>query len=95
MSPVVEQITKKILPILKNHHVFKAGIFGSAIRGEMGAKSDVDILVEIPGDISLLEFAGIKIELEEALGRKVDLVEYAAIKAVIKESIMKEQVSIL
>jgi uncharacterized protein len=95
MSPVVEQISKKILPILKSHHVIKAGIFGSAIRGEMGAKSDVDLLVEIPGDISLLEFAGIKIELEEALGRKVDLVEYAAIKAVIKESIMKEQVSIL
>ena len=95
MSPVIEQISKKVLPILINHHVTRAGIFGSAIRGDMNAKSDVDILVEIPGDISLLEFAGIKIELEEALGRKVDLVEYAAIKAVIKESIMKEQVSIL
>jgi predicted nucleotidyltransferase len=43
----------------------------------------------------LLDFAGIKLELEDALNRKVDLVEYAAIKQVIRETIMKEQVSIL
>ncbi len=95
MSPVIEQISDKIIPILKNHHVVKAGIFGSAARGQMGSKSDVDILVEIPGDISLLEFAGIKIELEEALGRNVDLVEYGALKAVIKDDVMREQVSII
>jgi uncharacterized protein len=95
MSPMIDRISKKILPILKIHRVTKAGIFGSIARGDSNKKSDVDILIELPADISLLGFAGIKIELEEALGRKVDLVEYAAIKNVIKESIMREQVSIL
>ncbi len=95
MSPSIKQISKKIMPILKRHHVSRAGVFGSAARGESTAKSDIDVLVEIPGNISLLEFAGIKIELEEALGRKVDLVEYAAIKPVIKDNILKEQVAIL
>lgn len=95
MSLSIEQISKKIMPILKRHKVSKAGVFGSVARGDNIADSDVDLLVEIPADISLLDFAGIKLELEDALNRKVDLVEYAAIKQVIRETIMKEQVSIL
>ncbi len=95
MSPSIEQISKKIEPILKRHKVSKAGVFGSVARGDNTADSDVDLLVEIPTDISLLDFAGIKLELEDALNRKVDLVEYAAIKQAIKETILKEQVSIL
>ncbi len=42
----------------------------------MREDSDIDILVEIEKDISLLDFVGLKLEIEEALGRKVDLVEY-------------------
>ncbi len=95
MSPSIEQISKRIMPILIRHKVSKAGVFGSVARGDNTADSDVDLLVEIPADISLLDFAGIKLELEDALNRKVDLVEYAAIKQVIRETIMKEQVSIL
>lgn len=45
--------------------------------------------------MSLLDFVGLKIELEEALGRKVDLVEYDTIKPLLKEKIMKDQLLIL
>ncbi len=83
------------MPILKKYRVSKAGVFGSVVRGENTNNSDIDLLVEIPADISLLDFAGIKLELEDALGRKVDLVEYAVIKQVIREDILKEQVPIL
>ncbi|MEW6003644.1 MAG: nucleotidyltransferase domain-containing protein, partial [Nitrospirota bacterium] len=58
-------------------------------------ESDVDILVEIDRRMSLLEFAGLKIELEEALGRRVDLGEYSVIKPVIREQILSEEVSVL
>ncbi|GAI56487.1 unnamed protein product [marine sediment metagenome] len=54
-----------------------------------------DILVEIESDMSLLDFVGLKIEVEEALGKKVDLVEYSTIKPLIKERILSEQVVIL
>jgi len=57
--------------------------------------SDIDILVEIEKDISLLDFVGIKLEIEEALERKIDLVEYSTIKPLLKERILKEQVVIL
>ena len=45
--------------------------------------------------MSLLDFAGLKLELEEALGQRVDLGEYSTIKPIIKEQILSEEVSIL
>lgn len=92
----VKEIKKKILPILKKYGVKRAGVFGSMVRGEAREDSDVDILVEIErDDISLLDFVGIKLELEEALNRKVDLVEYSTIKPLIRERILSEEVPIL
>jgi predicted nucleotidyltransferase len=92
----ISQIRRKILPVLRKHKVKKAGIFGSAARGEMKKKSDVDILVEIPDKhVSLLDFIGIQDELKSALGRKVDLVEYCTIHPLAKKRILGEEVRIL
>jgi len=95
MRTYLEEIKRKILPILQRYGVKRVGLFGSCVRGEMREDSDVDILVEIEKDISLLDFVGIKLELEEALGRKIDLVEYSTIKPLLKERILDEQVVIL
>jgi predicted nucleotidyltransferase len=65
------------------------------VRGESKTSSDVDILVEIESNMSLLDFIGIKIELEEAINRKVDLVEYETIKPLLREKILSKQVAIL
>ena len=91
----IEQIKHKILPILKIYNIKKAGLFGSLVRGELQKDSDIDILVEINEDISLLDFVGIKLEIEEELGRKVDLIEYSAIKPVLRDNILKEQMAII
>ncbi|GCC10851.1 hypothetical protein IPdc08_00889 [archaeon] len=45
--------------------------------------------------MSLFDFVGLKLELEEALGRKVDLGEYSTIKPIIREQILSEEVAIL
>jgi predicted nucleotidyltransferase len=91
----IEEIKGKILSILKRYKVKRAGIFGSVVRGEENKESDIDILVEIVDRMSLLDFAGLKLELEEALGQRVDLGEYSTIKPMIKEQILSEEVSIL
>lgn len=91
----IKEIKTKALPILQSHGVSRAGLFGSAAREEMGENSDIDILVDIKSNISLLEFVGIKQELEEELGRKVDLVEYDTIKPSLKENILQSQVVLL
>lgn len=91
----IEEVKEKILPILQRHGVKKVGLFGSFVRDEMREDSDIDILVEIENDMGLLDFIGLKLEIEEALGMKVDLVEYSTIKPLLRERIMSEQVPIL
>lgn len=91
----IAEIKQRTLPILERYHAERAGIFGSVVHGEMTEDSDIDILVEIADDLSLLDVVRINRELEEALGRKVDLVEYEAIKPVIRERILNEEVRIL
>jgi len=95
MRVSIKIIKKKITPILKHYGVKRAAIFGSFVRGKAKKTSDIDILVEIEKDISLLDFVGLKLEIEEAIGKKVDLVEYKTIKPLIKERILKEQLAIL
>jgi uncharacterized protein len=95
MNPSVEEIRQTVLPILHRYGVTKAAVFGSAVRGQLRPESDIDILVRLGEDISLLGFVGLKLDLEQALGRRVDLVEYDTIKPRLREQILEEQEMIL
>ncbi len=70
-------MTKIIADYFKTQPVIKASLFGSFARGEETSESDVDILVEFDHErpIGLLLYARMWRELEERVGRKVDLVE--------------------
>ena len=95
MEKYVKEIRSKAVPILKRHGVVRAAVFGSFVRNETREGSDIDILVELSDEKSLLDFVALKLELEEALGRKVDLVEYSTIHPFLKERILNEQVPVL
>ena len=89
------QILKpKIIRILKKYGVKKAGIFGSYSRGDQKKKSDIDILIQPPRGMGI-QFFALAIELEEKLGKKVDLVSYNGINPHLKDSILKDEVRIL
>ena len=73
ISKIIEK--DKLLEFCRINHIKKLSLFGSALRDELNAESDIDLLVEfkdehIPG---LLKLAGIEIELTKMIGRKVDL----------------------
>ncbi len=87
-------IEKKIVPILKRQGVIKAAIFGSAARGKMRKKSDIDLLLKISKDKTFFDLLNLKLELEDELKRKVDIVEYEAINPLIKKEVLKEQIKI-
>ena len=91
----IAEVKAKAVPILRRHGALRAGLFGSIVRGEDRAGSDVDFLIELDGEQSLLDVIGLKQELEEALGRRVDVVEYDAVKPVIRDRVLLEQVPIL
>ena len=95
VNPTIEEIKEKILPILQRHGATRAGLFGSVARGEQRGDSDVDVLVELDRRLSLIAVVGVNREMEEVLGRKVDLVEYDAIKPRIRERILAEEIRIL
>lgn len=84
-------IKNKIIPILKRQGVTKAALFGSVVRGEAKKRSDIDILVNLRKDKTLLDLVGLKLELEEKLGRKVDVLTYGGIHPLLKDRILSEQ----
>ena len=90
----LEEIKKKIVKILKKNKVVRAGIFGSYARGEQKKNSDIDILIEPPKGIGL-GFVGIKLELEDELGKKVDLLTYKYIHPLLKKIILNEEVRVI
>lgn len=90
-----DRMIQQIRAILLRYGVTHAGIFGSFARGEADETSDVDLLVEVPRGTTLLDMAGLGIELEEALGRSVDLVTYESIHPRMRERILRDEVGIL
>jgi predicted nucleotidyltransferase len=66
------------------------GLFGSFARGEEKENSDIDIMVDFIGTKSLMEIGGIQYDLEESLGRPVDLVSIRNIKPALKNNILKD-----
>ena len=95
MNAKIDGIKKKAVPVLKEAGVTRSAIFGSTVQGGNIENSDIDFLVELPKDKSLLDFIDLQLKLEEVLGKKVDLVEYSTIKARLKPYILENQVQIL
>ncbi len=75
-------MTQQIAEYFKTQPVLKAWLFGSFARGEEREDSDVDILVKFDRTlpIGLLAYVRMNRELEEKLGRKVDLVEEGTLR---------------
>jgi len=95
MKKAIDAMKPGIVQILRKHDVSRAGLFGSYARGEEKKGSDIDLLVEIEKDISLFDFAGIKVELEEKFRKNFDLVEYGAIKPALKNRILGEEIRLM
>lgn len=84
----------EILRIAAKHGARNVRVFGSVARGEADEQSDVDFLVEMEPDRSLMDRAGLMVELEELLGRKVDVATERVLKPRLREKVLKEAVPI-
>ena len=80
--------------LAEKYGIAVVGIFGSCVHGEQGRQSDIDLLAEILRPISLLEIVGAEIYLSEVLGGKVDLVPKRDVREELRDSIIKEAVSV-
>lgn len=97
MSAVEELLSKirKLQPrIKKQYRVRELELFGSNIRGNQKEDSDIDILVEFEEGADLFDLTGLAAFLEEQLKRKVDVVSKRALREELRESILRETVSV-
>ena len=71
----IEVPKEKIAEFCRKNHVKRLAFFGSVLRDDFGPNSDVDVLVEFePGaKVGFIKLAEMEMELEEIIGRKVDL----------------------
>lgn len=74
------------------YHIRSMGLFGSYGRGTPSRRSDIDILVSFTETPSLFAFVRLKRELEQRLGRRVDLVMREALRPSIGRRILAEVV---
>ena len=95
MNDEIKELQERIINIAKRHSVKRLALFGSIVRGEMKANSDIDMLVVFEGDKSLLDLIGLEIDLKDELERNVDVFTYNSIHPLLRESILSEQVVIL
>ena len=92
MHPPEEQLAELTRRIVDAVHPLRIILFGSAARGEAGPDSDVDFLVEAGPETSPWFPAGLIIDLEELMGREVDVVTEGALHWYIKDQVIQEAV---
>jgi predicted nucleotidyltransferase len=89
---VIERL-RTYKPILQSRYGIKRlALFGSAARDEMGPDSDIDILVEMTPSFD--NFFDLERELQNILGRRVDLGTFRALRMLIRQRIEKELIDV-
>jgi predicted nucleotidyltransferase len=85
---------EEILRIAAKHGASNVRIFGSVVRGQADAGSDLDILVHLNDECSLLDQVALMYDLEALLGCKVDVVEDDALHRSLRDSVLAEALAL-
>jgi uncharacterized protein len=80
---------EKIIEICKRNDISYCALFGSFARGEATEESDIDLLVKFSKPIGW-KFYGIAEDLQEVLGKKVDLATENMLNKYIRESVLRD-----
>ncbi len=92
----IEQLLREkrdeIQRIAARHGARNVRVFGSVARGEAGADSDIDILVDADPETSSWFPAGLIVDLEDLLGCRVDVVTEKGLNPLIRERVLREAV---
>ena len=92
MKPKIDLPTVQLVAFCQRNRIHELSLFGSVLREDFSPESDVDILVEFePGiaeTLTLMDLAGMQIELSDMLQREVDLVLRDGLKPLLKEEIL-------
>jgi predicted nucleotidyltransferase len=91
-SDIVREKREEILSIARKHGAFNVRVFGSVARGDADERSDIDLLVDLDAGRSLFDLGALVMELNESIGRHVDVVTEGGIRSRIRDRIVAEAV---
>lgn len=94
IEDILKERREDILRIAALYGARNVRIFGSAARGEARPDSDLDLLVEMAPGRTLLDVIAIEQDLEDVLGRKVDVLTEGAISPYLRETVLREAVAL-
>ena len=94
LNELIQAKREEILALAAKHGAKNVRIFGSVARGEADAVSDLDVLVDLEPGRSLLDLGGLLMDLQDLLGRKIDVVTEKGLRARIRERVLKEAVAL-
>jgi predicted nucleotidyltransferase len=86
----LQQKRNDILRIAAQYGARNLRVFGSVARGDDRAQSDVDLLVDMDADRSLLDIVALGQDLEELLDRRVDVLTDASLHPALRDRILAE-----
>ena len=92
LRELVEAHRDEIKTIVARHHGRSVAIFGSVARGDERSDSDIDFLVELAPGARPFEILSIGVELEEALGVKVDVGTTDSLRQRLRDQVLAEAV---
>lgn len=81
---------EEILSLAKKRGARNIRVFGSVARGQAGANSDIDFLVDMEPGRSLLDLSGFSVDLEHLLHTKVDVVTESGLSPYLRDRILNE-----
>jgi hypothetical protein len=84
----------EILRLAAKHGAVEIRLIGSVARGESRPDSDIDFLVKWAPGTSLLDHAALVLDLEQLLGRKVDIASDGWVKPLLRESVYRDAISL-
>jgi len=85
---------KQIIGLAGKRGAHNIRVFGSVARGDQRYDSDIDFLVDFEPGRSLLDLTGLWLDLEAALGCKVDVVSSRGLKPRLASEVMRDAVSL-
>jgi len=88
----LQEKRSEIIRIASKHGAYNIRIFGSVVRGESGPDSDVDFLIDAGPTTSSWFPAGLILDLQEILGRPVEVVTEKALNPYIRDHVLREAV---
>ncbi len=94
LRELLEERRDEILAIAERHGAYNVRVFGSTARGEARPDSDVDFLVEFKPGYGLIDRIALMQDLQNLLGRNVDVVRDRSLRERIRENIMKDAVAL-